>query len=218
MGLSKPAAHTRSSRARAGRPNVTSREELERLAFELFARDGFEATTIDDIAAAAGIARRTFFRYHASKNDLVWGDFDRQLERLRDLLDACPQGQPMMDALRETVVSFNRFDFNEVPWHRRRMELILRVPTLQADSTLRFTAWRTLVSEFVARRTGQPSSALLPRQVGHAVLATAVAAYEQWLEEDDSQLTELLDAAMRELASGFSQHEPDLPTAPPASR
>ncbi|MGW6898956.1 mycofactocin system transcriptional regulator [Streptomyces sp. NPDC054919] len=217
MVLPNPAPRTGPPRARTGRPNVTSREQLERLAFELFARDGFEATTIDDIAAAAGIARRTFFRYHASKNDLVWGDFDRQLERLGDLLAACPQTQPMMDALRETVVSFNRFDFREVPWHRRRMELILRVPTLQADSTLRFTAWRTLVSEFVAHRTGRPSGALLPRQVGHAVLATAVAAYEQWLEEEDCQLTELLDAAMRELSSGFSQHEPHLATGLPPS-
>jgi mycofactocin system transcriptional regulator len=214
MGLSKPAAQTGPARVRAGRPNATSREELERLAFELFAENGFEATTIDDIAAAAGIARRTFFRYHASKNDLVWGDFDRQLERLRDLLAACPQTQPMMDALRESVVSFNRYDFDEVPWHRRRMELILRVPALQADSTSRFAAWRALVTAFVARRTGQPQTALLPRQVGHAVLATAVAAYEQWLEEDDSELTEVLDAAIRELASGFSQHNSRLATLP----
>ncbi|MGH1553997.1 TetR family transcriptional regulator [Streptomyces sp. L7] len=61
---------------------------LERLGFDLFARHGFDRTTVDDIAAAAGIGRRTFFRYFASKNDLVWGDFEGQLVRLRELLDA----------------------------------------------------------------------------------------------------------------------------------
>jgi len=48
---------------RAGRPAVTSRAELEQVALGLFAEAGFEATTVDDIAAAAGVARRTFFRY-----------------------------------------------------------------------------------------------------------------------------------------------------------
>ncbi|MER6984449.1 mycofactocin system transcriptional regulator [Streptomyces carpinensis] len=192
---------------RIGRPSATSRDRLEGLAFELFASKGFEQTTVDDIAAAAGISRRTFFRYHASKNDLVWGDFDGQLVRLHELLAACPQKVPMMDALREAVVSFNRFNPADVPWHRRRMELILRVPALQADSTLRYSSWRSVVTAFVADRTGQPQDALLPRQIGYATLATCIAAYEQWLADQNAELTQLLDAAMRELQGGFSGHE-----------
>src|SRR4051812_41921439 len=64
----------------AGRPPVSSRAAIERVAFTLFARQGFDETTVEDIAAAAGISRRTFFRYFASKNDVVWGEFDRGLE------------------------------------------------------------------------------------------------------------------------------------------
>ena len=48
--------------AQLGRRRITSRAELEHVAFELFDRQGFEGTTIDDIAVAAGIGRRTFFR------------------------------------------------------------------------------------------------------------------------------------------------------------
>jgi len=53
-----------------GRRRATSRQELEETAFGLFAARGFEATTVDEIAAAAGIGRRTFFRYFPSKNDI----------------------------------------------------------------------------------------------------------------------------------------------------
>lgn len=189
-----------------GRPPVSSRSSLERLGFELFARQGFDGTTVDDIAAAAGIGRRTFFRYFASKNDLVWGDFEEQLVRLEGLLAEAGPDMSMMDALRRAVVEFNRFDPAEVPWHRQRMELILRVPTLQADSTLRYASWRRVVTRYAAARTGQPDSAMLPRLVGHTVLATCIAAYEHWLTEADADLGELLDAAMRELAAGFGRH------------
>src|SRR5215813_10111501 len=117
-----------------GRRRVTSREELEETAFELFAARGFEATTVDEIAAAAGIGRRTFFRYFPSKNDIPWGAFELELERMRVRLKACPPQVPLMDAIRLALVDFNRVDDAQVALHRRRMELILRVPALFAHS------------------------------------------------------------------------------------
>ncbi|MEU6192215.1 mycofactocin system transcriptional regulator [Streptomyces sp. NPDC047061] len=191
---------------KAGRPPVSSRSSLERLGFELFARQGFDGTTVDDIAAAASIGRRTFFRYFASKNDLVWGDFEAQLVRLEELLSAADPATSMMDALRHAVVEFNRFDPADVPWHRQRMELILRVPTLQADSTLRYASWRDVVTRFAATRTGLAPSDMQPRLIGHAVLASCIAAYEHWLTAADADLGQLLDSAMRELAAGFGRY------------
>ncbi|MFB9837527.1 mycofactocin system transcriptional regulator [Actinoallomurus acaciae] len=187
-----------------GRPRVTSRAALERLAFDLFARRGFEETTVDDIAAAAGIGRRTFFRYFASKNDLVWGDFEDHLEKLRRLLRDADPHLPALDAVRAAVVEFNRFDVRDVPWHRQRMELILRVPTLQADSTLRYASWREVITEFVAERMGLPPSAMLPRLAGHVFLAASIAAYEQWLFcGEDADLSVLLDEAIRRVGGGL---------------
>ncbi|MGP4028762.1 mycofactocin system transcriptional regulator [Actinomadura sp. 3N407] len=198
-------AGTAGNRRAMGRPRATSPAALERLAFELFARQGFDKTTVDDIAAAAGIARRTFFRYFSSKNDLVWGDFEGQLRRLRGLLDDTDPHAPMMDAVRRAVVEFNRFDPQEVPWHRQRMELILRVPTLQADATLRYASWRAVITEFVAGRTGVPASAQVPRLAGHLVLAAAVSAYEHWLAcEGRTALSGLLDEAIRHLGAGLT--------------
>jgi TetR/AcrR family transcriptional regulator, regulator of mycofactocin system len=187
-----------------GRRRITSRSELERVAFDLFDRQGFERTTVDDIASAAGIGRRTFFRYFASKNDVPWGDFDAELARMRRRLDAAPARAPLMDAIRQAIVDFNRVAPEQVPAHRRRMELILRVPALQAHSTLRYAAWRQVIADFVADRTGLDPQALLPRAVAYAMLGVAVAAYEQWLESGDEDLCGLLDAAVLALTSAFT--------------
>jgi mycofactocin system transcriptional regulator len=187
-----------------GRRRITSRAELEQVAFGLFAQQGFERTTIDDIAAAAGIGRRTFFRYFPSKNDVPWGDFDGELARMRRRLNAEPARVPLMDAIRHAIVDFNRVAPEQVPAHRRRMELILRVPALQAHSTLRYAAWRQVIADFVAERTGLSPDALLPRAIAHAMLGVAVAAYEQWLDSADEDLGGLLDTAVLALSSAFA--------------
>jgi mycofactocin system transcriptional regulator len=191
-----------------GRRRVTSRVELEHIAFGLFATKGFEQTTVDDIAAAAGIGRRTFFRYFPSKNDIPWGMFEVELERMRARLKACPREVPLMDAIRVALVDFNKVDLEQIPWHRRRMELILRVPALLAHSTLRFAAWRDVVAEFVAERAGLRLDGLAPQAIAYAVLGVAIAAYEQWLDDPDADLGNLLDSAMRQLAAAFEGRLP----------
>ena len=187
-----------------GRRRVTSRAELEQVAFELFAANGFELTTVDDIAAAAGIGRRTFFRYFPSKNDVPWGRFEVELERMRARLKSCPRDVPLMDAIRVALVDFNHVEPDQITWHRRRMELILRVPALLAHSTLRFASWREVIAEFAAERTGQRPDSLAPQAIAHAVLGVAVAAYEQWLDDEEAELGVLLDAAMRQLDAAFT--------------
>jgi mycofactocin system transcriptional regulator len=192
---------------RTGRRPSTSRAELERVALDLFTSRGFEATTVEDIAAAAGIGRRTFFRYYASKNDAVWGDFDAELDRLRRWFAGCRPDLPLMDAVRHAVLTFNRLDRDQVPWHRRRMRLILDTPALQAHSTPMYARWRAVIAEFAAGRVGARPEDLVPQLIAHAALGAAVAAYEQWLRSEDAELEPLLDRAMTELSRGFGGHE-----------
>jgi len=187
-----------------GRRRVTSQAELEHVAFELFAANGFEQTTVEDIATAAGIGRRTFFRYFPSKNDVPWGTFELELERMRARLRACPCDVQLMDAIRGALIDFNKVEPGQIPRHRRRMELILRVPVLLAHSTLRFAAWRDVIAEFVAERTGQRPDSLAPQAIAHAILGVAVAAYQQWLDDENAELDALLDAAMRQLGAAFA--------------
>jgi mycofactocin system transcriptional regulator len=188
-----------------GRRRVTSRAELEQAAFGLFEDKGFDETTVDDIATAAGIGRRTFFRYFPSKNDIPWGDFELELERMRARLKDCAPDVALMEAIRDALIDFNHVPAEHVPFHRRRMELILGVPTLFAHSTLRFTAWRQVVADFVAERTGQRPDELAPQAIGHAVLGVALAAYEHWLGDETADLGQLLDSAMRQLEASFAE-------------
>jgi mycofactocin system transcriptional regulator len=190
-----------------GRRPSTSRAELERVALDLFTSRGFEETTVEDIAAAAGIGRRTFFRYYASKNDAVWGEFDRQLEMLRAWFDECKPDVPLMDAVHHAVLTFNRLPKDQEPWHRRRMALILNTPALQAHSTPMYARWRAVIAEFAAARTGAQVQDMVPQLIAYAALGAAVAAYEQWLRDEDAELEPLLDQAMTELSRGFGGHE-----------
>jgi mycofactocin system transcriptional regulator len=204
MSAAAPGGDRPDGGGQPGRRRVTSQAELEQVAFGLFEANGFEQTTVDDIAAAAGIGRRTFFRYFPSKNDVPWGMFELELERMRARLKASPRDIQLMDAIRVALVDFNQVEPAQVPRHRRRMELILRVPALLAHSTLRFAAWRAVVAEFVGERTGQRPDALAPQAIAHAVLGVAIAAYQRWLDDEDADLGVLLDAAVRELGAAYA--------------
>ncbi|HZO06551.1 MAG TPA: mycofactocin system transcriptional regulator [Solirubrobacterales bacterium] len=185
-----------------GRPRSTTRARIAEVALDLFARQGFERTTVDEIASAAGIGRRTVFRYFPSKNDMVWSDFDRVLERLRAALSAHAQ-EPMMDALRKAVVESNEYEPGDLPALRMRMTLITRVPALQGHAMLRYGAWRRVVAEFSAARLGCRYDDLLPQTLAHAALGTSIAAFTRWVRVGDEDLGRCLDQAYRGLADGF---------------
>jgi len=198
----------RTAGPRIGRQPVTTAAALSHVALHLFIERGFEQTTVDDIARAAGIGRRTLFRYFPSKMDLPWGDFDAELTRMRAFLDAVEPDVALVDALVVAVVEFNRFPPEEVRFHRERMNLLLNVPALMAHSSLRYAAWRRVVSDFAASRLGVDAGAIEPTAIGWVFLGVSLAAYEQWLKVDDSDLVELLESAFQLVRETFSPAGP----------
>ncbi|MEU6621555.1 hypothetical protein ABZ926_12365 [Streptomyces litmocidini] len=84
-------------------------------------------------------------------------------------------------------------------WRPEPRELILTVPELQANSTLRCAAWHALVEEFeefeefAAERLRRPVDALMPQALAHGVLGAATAAFERWLHDEEADLGRLLD-------------------------
>lgn len=182
---------------------ATSVAELTDVGLRLFFERGFDETTVDDIAAAAGIGRRTFFRYFASKNDLPWGDFDAMVAQLRADLAAAGDEVPMTEVLRRAVIAFNRVPREEIAHHRQRMQLLLRVPTLLAHSTLRYEEWRAAIAEYAGRRLGAPPDSLRPQVVAWTYLAVTLAAYEEWLRDPEADLDDVLDRALTHVEATF---------------
>ena len=114
--------------ARRGRPPGTSRRELELISLRLFTEQGFDNTTIEQIAAEAGVSKRTFFRYFSSKSSVLWSEFDSEVEAIRAALAEVPDSMPMMEAIRGVVVTANHYGPQDVPELRMRMNLIGSVP------------------------------------------------------------------------------------------
>lgn len=188
---------------RRGRPPGTSARELELIALDLFSEQGFDDTTIEQIAGRAGVSSRTFFRYFDSKASVLWHDFDQEVDALRTAFAEVPDGVPLMDAIRQVVVGVNRYRAGDLPELRTRMHLIGSVPALQASAALHYDAWEGAVSQFAAGRLSQAADGLYPLAIGRTTLAACRSAFDHWVAVGDAELTVYLDAALRALASGF---------------
>jgi TetR/AcrR family transcriptional regulator, regulator of mycofactocin system len=195
---------TLTEQARRGRPPSTSRRELRLIALRLFAERGFEPTTIEHIAAEAGVSERTFFRYFTTKASVLWAEFETEVETIRAALAGVPADVPMMEAIRGAVVAANHYHADDVPEMRLRMHLIATVPALSFSAAEHYEAWERAISEFAGRRLDQPADSLYPLTVGRAALAACRAAYDRWSARADDDLTIYLDAALTALAAGFA--------------
>jgi TetR/AcrR family transcriptional regulator, regulator of mycofactocin system len=190
--------------ARRGRPPSTSRRELQRIALRLFDAHGFDNTTIEQIAAEAGVSERTFFRYFTTKGSVLWAEFESEVLAIRDALADVPEGVPMMEAIRTAVVAANHYRAEDVPEMRMRMALIATEPALSFGAAEHYAHWEQAVSDFAARRLGLPAESLYPLAVGRTVLAACRAAYDRWSDRADNDLPNYLDAALSALAAGFA--------------
>jgi TetR/AcrR family transcriptional regulator, regulator of mycofactocin system len=188
----------------------TSIEAIEKVALEVFAARGFEDTPVEDIAAAAGISRRTFFRYFGSKSDIPFGDYATLLQDLEQWLMAEPDDRPMFEVIAEGVQRFNRMHTDGPVAHRERMELIMHTPALRANAAIRHSDWLAVVARYAARRMGLPFEDLGPQLAAQVSLGASSAAYELWLSDESSDLMELID---RSFAMVQMLPEPVVPKA-----
>jgi mycofactocin system transcriptional regulator len=197
ISMSREPAH------RVGRKRSTTQDHITSVALDLFAERGFEDVSVDDVARAAGIARRTLFRYYPSKNAIPWGDFDAHLDHMRDLLHAEPAAAPTSVALRSALLAFNSFDEAETAHHRQRMRVILETAALQAHSMTMYAGWRAVVADFVARRLDVKATDLIPQTTAWTMLGVALSAYENWLADESVSLQTALGDAFDTVSAGL---------------
>jgi len=134
------------------------RDQIAEVALVMFDDQGFDETTVDQIADAVGISSRSFFRYFASKEDVVLGDPMIHGEPVRQRLALALESMPVWDALRagfESVVDVFESDPETA---LRAMRVMISTPSLRARNTEKHLAWMSVLVPMVADTLTTPEA------------------------------------------------------------
>ncbi|MBM9459351.1 TetR family transcriptional regulator [Nocardioides sp. zg-536] len=177
---------------------TSSRTRLVAAAFELFERQGYDATTIDDIAGLAGTGRSTFFRHFRGKEDVVLPDHDVVLGRVADRLAvASPEGREI--ALREATGVVLHHYLAEGATARARYRLASTVPAIRDREIASGQRYLRLFVRYVHEwLDAEPNGPLRAEMVAAGVVIAHNHVLRRWLREeiDDEGATRELDQAL----------------------
>jgi len=189
------------------RKKARTREALQEAATSLFSRQGFERTTVEEIADACEVSPRTFFRYFPTKEDVLFADGDARRERLLAVIAERPVDEAAFSALRagmRTLAADYRDDRAALV---RRFQIVAASPHLQAYKAEHQHGWEAAVVDALERRA-LAQRAPVPREELQLVTAVATAALrvalDAWVADPSvPDLGVLLDDAFARLATGF---------------
>jgi AcrR family transcriptional regulator len=183
------------------RKKAATKHAIQEHALRLFVEKGYDTTTVEEIAAAAGVSHMTFFRYFPRKEEVV--EYDEYDPLLEELAAARPVEEPPLTALHRAL----RAGLEQILATDReelliRTRLILRNPALRSRNLLAQDATRDLLARALARRAGLPEPDLAATVLASAALGAIGPAAMAWAESDDADFVALIDEAFEALASG----------------
>jgi AcrR family transcriptional regulator len=185
-----------------------AQSELTSVAQDLFVAQGYDGTTVDQIAAAAGMSKRTFFRYFPSKDDLVIGKYDLFADRMAEALDERPADEPVWESLRRVFDITLDYVQDDVQRARNDAmdEIVRSSPQLYARYLEKMQRVQQLLIGRVAGRLndrGHDPSDPRPAAIVGAAFACMQAARQAWFTSDRTQsFGSYLDAAMSSFQLG----------------
>jgi AcrR family transcriptional regulator len=184
------------------RKKAKTRAAMQRHALQLFREQGYEATTVEQIAEAAEVSPSTFFRYFRTKEDVaLYDDLD-------PLFIAAFEGQPaelspvqaMRRAWRQVFTSVPTVE-TEQQWERGR--LILAVPELRMRMLDQVAEAVQLFAELVARRVGRRADEFAVRTYAGAMIGAVLSAILTGMDDPQADFMELVDASLAYLEAGL---------------
>lgn len=157
-------------RATRSRKREETRRRLTRAAQRLFAEQGFDGTTVEEIAAAAGLSRRTFFHHFEAKEDVILARFDDLERTLLDTIRTAPTALPILAvAERAVLAALDQFDAAEAQLIDR---LKRETPSLRVRDRGKFERLEHAIAGALAQRAGSDTVDLRTRL--DAMLLTGV--------------------------------------------
>jgi AcrR family transcriptional regulator len=196
--MSHPEAELQPQPGRRERRRQETWQALRREALRLVGERGFEGVSIDEIAAAAGVAKRTFFNYFMSKEAVLLDPDPQEPAAWQSLLDACPDGQPPWLALRAALLAYTRAYETKLVAYKRMADASPALARSSRDTTHEF--W-LLVRNWVGRRVRSPFEADLLTACARTVLRTAM---DRWRPEAGlRQFHRLIGDGFDRLAAGL---------------
>lgn len=170
-----------------------ARGRLERAALDLFAQHGYDQTTVEQIAAVAGVTKRTFFRHFADKREVLFGGSGRFLEMFVDsLADATHVATPfqLLSAILKGVgVSLGA----DRELMRRRQAVILDSVELQERELVKMAA---VTNALAAALRDRGTAEMTARVTAEVTAALFRAAFEDWLATDQGELSDSVHDAL----------------------
>lgn len=171
---------TRRGRSPEGRAEV--RRELVAAAVRLFRTRGYEETTVDDIAAAAGVGRRTFFRYFPSKEDAISPDHEVGLARIAEVFATAHPTEPTSTLVVRAGETVFQLYADDPELSVERFRLTHEVAALRDRESARVDHYRRLFTRRLRERfAGEPEGDLRAAVTGAAVVAAHNLALRAWL-------------------------------------
>lgn len=165
-------------------------------ALELFEKQGYAATTIEQIAAAADVSRATFFNYFASKEDVLFDQDPEERENWQALMAARPADEPLWDSLSAIMIGFSESLRERMPIQRKLKAV---TPALAERTNAFGQQFRSDLTEWAARRTAGTADDLTVALRLNLLFAAAGTAYQTW--RDDESFDDYLDRLTRCLAA-----------------
>src|SRR5690625_2582027 len=173
------------------------RAEIADRALQLFDEHGFDATTVDNIAAVAGISARTFFRYFATKEDVIFGDLVPIGESIRSTLAGRPAGESAWSALRAAVHVIADVADADRYTALRVTRVASSTASLRARNHEKHAAWASLLAPLIeVRLVGPNDPRLAAEALVHSALACLDVALNEWARSGGRRnLRQLIDVA-----------------------
>jgi len=185
------------------RKKARTRQSLQQHAMRLFLEKGYQATTVQEIANAAGVSHMTFFRYFPTKEAAALAaEYDPVIA---ELVANRPAGEPTVDKIQHALIEgLNRMYATDRAALLARMRLVLRTPALRAAAWERQQADQQVLALALAATSGQAADELPTRVVVAASLAAATTAIRTWAEDNGIEdLPDLIKQSFAALRAEF---------------